>query len=226
MHRHDAARRKDEVQQAEHRLLHLAGVGSAADQDQLLREVDRDDRLAAGAVALGIGAEARQVDDRIVGIETGQIVRFGTHQQRADEEIVPGELVDHTHTHPVLGLRSADRDRRRRAGPCRQVRAGNRRAGDRMRPDPSACCRCSTRPAFSVSESLTVNLSCALRPVCLPVRTTSGPSLASSPSPRRTACSTSGAVVEIPENFGASGNTLRFKAAVREPVSHVEEIPY
>ena len=48
-----------------------------------------------------------------------------------------------------------------------------------------------------MSSSLTVNLSFALRPVCLPVRTTSGPSLASRPSPRRTACSTSGAVVRF-----------------------------
>src|SRR5437868_5992968 len=39
-----------------------------------------------------------------------------------------------------------------------------------------------------------MNLSLAARPVNLPVRTTSGPSLASRPSPRRTACSTSGAV--------------------------------
>jgi hypothetical protein len=31
--------------------------------------------------------------------------------------------------------------------------------------------------------------------------------------------------LQIPENFGASCDTLRFKAAVRDPVSHVEKYP-
>src|SRR6185369_2490349 len=42
--------------------------------------------------------------------------------------------------------------------------------------------------------SLTMNLSCGERPVCLPVRTTSGPSAAIRPSPARTASSYSSAV--------------------------------
>ena len=100
-------RRQEEVEEAEDRLLHLAGIGRAADQDQLLREVDRDHRLAAAAVALGIGAEARQVDDREFGLEARQLARFGPHQQGADEEIVPGELVDHADPDAVLGLRAA-----------------------------------------------------------------------------------------------------------------------
>ena len=41
VHRHDALRRQQEVEQAEHRLLHLAGIFGAADQDQLLLEIDR-----------------------------------------------------------------------------------------------------------------------------------------------------------------------------------------
>ena len=59
------------------------------------------------AVTLGIGAEARQVDDREFRLEAGQLVGLGPHQKRADEQIVPGELVDHPHLHPVLGLRTA-----------------------------------------------------------------------------------------------------------------------
>src|SRR3546814_5184048 len=47
---------------------------------------------------------------------------------------------------------------------------------------------------FSVSASRTMNLSLAERPVCLPVATTSGPSLASLPSPLTRAASKSGAV--------------------------------
>src|SRR3546814_7463769 len=47
---------------------------------------------------------------------------------------------------------------------------------------------------FSVSASRTMNLSLAERPVCLPVATTSRPSLASLPSPLTRAASKSGAV--------------------------------
>ncbi len=35
MHRHDALRRQQVIEDAEHRFLHLAGVFGAADQDQL-----------------------------------------------------------------------------------------------------------------------------------------------------------------------------------------------
>ncbi len=47
----------------------------------------------------------------------------------------------------------------------------------------------------SVVASRTTNLSFTLRPVNLPVSTNSAPSFVSRPSPSRTACSTSGAVV-------------------------------
>ncbi|KIU01019.1 hypothetical protein QU38_02720, partial [Staphylococcus aureus] len=75
--------------------------------DQLLGEVDRDHRLAAAAMALRIGAEARQVDDRVFGHEAAEFARLGPDQHRADEEIVPGQLVDHAHVDAVLGLRAA-----------------------------------------------------------------------------------------------------------------------
>ena len=39
------------------------------------------------------------------------------------------------------------------------------------------------------------------------------------------ACSTSGAVVEIPENLGARRDALRVQAAVRNPVGHCERFP-
>ena len=107
MHRHDAALRQNEVQQPEDRLFHFAGIGSAADQDQLLGEIDRDYRFGAAAVPFGIGAKARQVDDRVFGVEPRQLIRLGPHQQGSDEQIVPGKLVDDPHPHPVLRLRSS-----------------------------------------------------------------------------------------------------------------------
>ena len=108
MHRHDALRRQEEVEQAEHRLLHFAGISGAADQDQLLFQIDRDHRLAAAAVTRRIGAEARQVDDRIFGHEAGQLAGFGPDQHRADEQVVPGKFVDHADADAMLGLRAAE----------------------------------------------------------------------------------------------------------------------
>lgn len=43
-------------------------------------------------MALGIGAEARQVDDGEFGHEAGELGLLGATQQRADEQRVPGQL--------------------------------------------------------------------------------------------------------------------------------------
>ena len=56
----------------------------------------------------GIGLEAGQVDDRVFGHEAGQLVRRRAHQQRADEQAVPGQLGDHAHVDAVFGLRAAE----------------------------------------------------------------------------------------------------------------------
>ena len=47
MHRHDALCRQQVVERGEHRLLHLAGIGGAADQHDHAREVDGDHRFGA-----------------------------------------------------------------------------------------------------------------------------------------------------------------------------------
>src|SRR3546814_5376207 len=50
VHRHHALYGEQIVEDAEYRLLHLAGIGGAADQHELLGEIDRDHRLAARAM--------------------------------------------------------------------------------------------------------------------------------------------------------------------------------
>ena len=90
MHRHDVLRRQDVVEEGEHRLLHLARIARAADQHDLAREVAGDDGLAARAMPLGIGAERRQIDDRQIGDEGGEILGRRTDQEIADEERMPG----------------------------------------------------------------------------------------------------------------------------------------
>ena len=90
MHRHDVLRRQDVVEVGEDRLLHLAGVARAADQNDLAGEVAGDDGLGARPVALRIGLEGRQVDDGQIGDEGRDVLRRRTDQQVADEQRVPG----------------------------------------------------------------------------------------------------------------------------------------
>ena len=108
MHGHDAGRRQQIIEQAEDGLLHLAAVARAADEDELVGEGHRDHRLAAAAVARGIGAEAGQIDDRVVGGEAGELALVGADQHRADEEVVPGEFVDDAHVDAMRRLRTAE----------------------------------------------------------------------------------------------------------------------
>ena len=107
-------------------------------------EVDRDDRLAAAAVALRIGAEARQVDDRVFGREPRQLVGFRPHQQGADEQVVPGEFVDHADLDAMLRLRPAEEIR-----DVELLLVGQRQQEIVLQRSnasgSSACCRCSTR---------------------------------------------------------------------------------
>ena len=77
MHRHHPLGRQEVVQDGEDRLLHLAGIGGAADQDQLLGEIDRDHGLAGRAMPRRIGIEAGQVDDGEFRIEVLELFRVG-----------------------------------------------------------------------------------------------------------------------------------------------------
>ena len=108
VHRHHALGRKQEVQDPEHALLHLAGIAGAADQDQLLGEAYRDHRLSAAAVALGVCNEARQVDDCIFRDELVEIAGSRAHQHGVDEQRMPGEFGDYADVDPVVFLRPAE----------------------------------------------------------------------------------------------------------------------
>ena len=71
------------------------------------------------AVARRIGAEGRQVDDRHLGHEAGELGRVGPDQQVADEQRVPGKFGDDAGRQAVV----CDRRRRpdpARTGPCRR----------------------------------------------------------------------------------------------------------
>src|SRR3546814_703808 len=108
VHRHHALYGEQIVEDAEYRLLHLAGIGGAADQHELLGEIDRDHRLAARAMLRGIGTKARQVDDRIFAVERREFGRGRAAEQGTDELAVPREFGDDLDADAMLGLRAAE----------------------------------------------------------------------------------------------------------------------
>jgi hypothetical protein len=96
------------IERGEHRLLHLAGIGRAADQHDEPREIDSDHGLRARAMALGIGAEGRQVDDRHLRHEAFELRRLRPDQQVADEQRMPGEFGDDPDRQFLRGICAAD----------------------------------------------------------------------------------------------------------------------
>src|SRR3546814_13190214 len=94
------------VEDAEHRLLHLAGILRAADQDQLLGEVDRDHRFAALAILRRVGAEARQVVAPIFGRAACQLPHGRPAPTMADSLPFPGRFGADLTRDALLGLQT------------------------------------------------------------------------------------------------------------------------
>ena len=92
VHGHDVLARQNVVQEREHAFLDLAGVARAADEDDALREVARDDRLGARAVVERRSAEARQIDDGEFGKEALEFAWLRPAKKIANEERLPSIL--------------------------------------------------------------------------------------------------------------------------------------
>jgi hypothetical protein len=119
VHREHALRRQQVVERGEDRLLDLAGVTRAADDHDLLSEVDQDEGLALGAIARRVGLHGGQRDHGEVRLELHLLISCGPDEQVAGEQAVPGELRDNAHPKPearigaredVLGVDLVGRD--------------------------------------------------------------------------------------------------------------------
>ena len=188
MHRHDVFRRQIEIERGEHRLLHLAGIGTAADQYDLAGEIDRHHGVGAFAPAmpLGIGLERRHVDDGELGDEFGEIVALGPDQQLADEQRMPGVFGEDAGLDPVFRIGAAVEILREQL-----LAFGVRlKIGQQIVEISFDILRLpSHHTEFSVSASTTVCLSLGERPVWWPVSAQSAPPSTSEASPAAMACS-------------------------------------
>ncbi len=104
VHGEDVALGKNEIHYSEDGLLHLTGIFRAADEHQLLGEVDQHENFRVGAIAFGVGPEAGRADDgelRLVGL---QLFRCRANEQLPHEQVVPGIFVDHLDGELVLRI--------------------------------------------------------------------------------------------------------------------------
>ena len=94
VHRHHALGRQVVIERGEHRLLHFAGVGGAADQDDALVKSMATMVSLRTPWRLGSALNDGSAEDGEVRHVMRKLGALGTDQQRADEHRMPGELGD------------------------------------------------------------------------------------------------------------------------------------
>ena len=105
VHREDAALREEVVHHREHRLLDLAGVGGAADQDLAALEVHDHEDFGSGLVLVGGGAEAGGGDHReLRAVFVERFLVPGADEHVPGEEALPGLGGDDPDGESVLGV--------------------------------------------------------------------------------------------------------------------------
>ena len=92
------------IHHGEDGLFDLPGILSAADEHQLLAEMNDNEDLRAGAVHFGNRVEVRGIDHRELRHVAGQLLGLGLDEHVAGEEIVPGSLGDHPDGQAISGV--------------------------------------------------------------------------------------------------------------------------
>src|SRR6266704_3056206 len=115
MHGHHFLSGQKVIQRRKYGLLDFSGIRTSPYQDDLLRKINRDHRIAAHAMPLGIRLEGRATIDRELRKERREFAAVGPNQQRADEKGVPSKRGEDARTQPefrigagakVLGIQS------------------------------------------------------------------------------------------------------------------------
>ena len=109
VHRQYPAERQQVVHDREDRLLDLARIAGAADQDEPFGEVEQDEHRRVGAVLGRVRLHGRHVDDR----ETGGVLGIGLarrtgEKHRAREQAVPCALGDDPNRQAIFRIRPGE----------------------------------------------------------------------------------------------------------------------
>ena len=110
---------KQIIEEREDGFLDLAGVVRAADEDEVLLEMEENEHLAARAVGRRVGMQAGADQDRQVRLEASPF-RVGRPQQAGTgEQRVPRQLGDDADAKPVAGSAQAQPSATNSSRPCR-----------------------------------------------------------------------------------------------------------
>src|SRR6185437_13085586 len=101
MHRKNVAVWQQEVQNAEDRFFHLAGILCAADQNNAASKVHKDKCGGAGAIAFWNSLKLRRGDDGEFRYMSSEFLRGGTQEKLADEERMPCVFRNHLNRHAI-----------------------------------------------------------------------------------------------------------------------------
>ncbi len=106
MHRQDTLTGQQIVHDAKNRLFGLACVTGAANNDQLTREVNDNERRRICAIDCRIRSESRRVNDREAGFMSCLFLIGTCNKHVASESTMPGELVNNSHRQTTVGIRA------------------------------------------------------------------------------------------------------------------------
>src|SRR5205807_4992967 len=109
VHGEHVALRQQKIHDAENRLLHLTGIGCAADQNSTAHEVQQDENFGVRAIALRIGFEFGCGDHGELGMMGSQLLRCRPQEELSDKQVVPGVLVDEADGEAIGGIGSAEK---------------------------------------------------------------------------------------------------------------------
>ncbi len=109
VHREHALEREPVVHDCEDRLLDLARVEGAADDDLDARRVEADERLGARRVLVGIRGDGRRVEDERLRLHVLELVVRRVDEERLREEGMPRRLGDHADGDAVRAVGAGER---------------------------------------------------------------------------------------------------------------------
>jgi hypothetical protein len=109
MHREHALERQTIVHEREDRLLDLACVERAADQNLLPRRVQDDERARPRPVVGRIGLELGRMQHDRLGLEGGELGRRGLNEHRRREQRVVRVVGDDPHRDAMRGVGAGER---------------------------------------------------------------------------------------------------------------------
>ena len=106
VHRANALLRHHIIHVAEAGFFHLAGIGSAANQNLLAGEIQDDKGLRVCFVQLRDSFKSRRANQSNLRLKASQLLLSWAAQQLVNKQILPSIFVNHPHRNPIILVRT------------------------------------------------------------------------------------------------------------------------